>query len=56
VFQNDPEQIADLFRIALTGRFRGAFTQVVFAVLDSAGNRLSLGPFERVLGAAQAMG
>jgi uncharacterized protein (TIGR02452 family) len=56
VFQNDPEQIADLFRLALTGRFRGAFTQVVFAVLDSSGKTQSLGPFERVLGAAQAMG
>jgi uncharacterized protein (TIGR02452 family) len=54
VFQNDPEQIAELFRIALTGRFHGAFTQVVFAVLDSSGNRLSLGPFERVLGAARS--
>jgi uncharacterized protein (TIGR02452 family) len=52
VFQNDPEQIAELFRDALAGRFRGAFTHVVFAVLDSSGRRQCLGPFERVFGPA----
>lgn len=52
VFRNDPEQIAELFRIALAGRFRGAFTRVVFAVLDSSGKRQSLGPFEQVFGPA----
>ena len=46
VFKNDPEQIAELFRSALAGRFRGAFTHVVFAVLDSSGETLS--PFEQV--------
>jgi len=30
-------EIAELFQIALAGRFRGAFTHVVFAVLDSSG-------------------
>jgi uncharacterized protein (TIGR02452 family) len=50
VFKNDPEQIAELFHIALAGRFRGAFTQVVFAVLDSSDERRYLGPFEQVFG------
>jgi uncharacterized protein (TIGR02452 family) len=52
VFRNDPEQIAELFQIALGGRYRGAFTNVVFAVLDSTGEKRSLGPFERVFGPA----
>lgn len=54
VFQNDPEQIAELFQIALAGRFRGAFAHVVFAVLDSTGTRRSLGPFEQVFGSTAA--
>jgi len=33
VFQNDPEEIAQLFHEALTGRFAGQFKRVVFAVL-----------------------
>jgi uncharacterized protein (TIGR02452 family) len=56
VFRNDPEQIAELFQSALAGRFRGAFTQVVFAVLDSSDDERSLGPFERVFGAAAREG
>lgn len=52
VFQNDPQQIAELFQSALAGRFRGAFTQVVFAVLGSTGEKLCLGPFEQVFGPA----
>lgn len=52
VFKNDPEQIAELFQVALSGRFRGAFTHVVFAVLDSSGEKRSLGPFEQVFGTA----
>jgi uncharacterized protein (TIGR02452 family) len=52
VFKNDPEQIAELFQIALAGRFRGAFRQVVFAVLDSSGEKRSLGSFEQVFGPA----
>jgi uncharacterized protein (TIGR02452 family) len=52
VFRNDPEQIAELFHIALAGRFRGAFTHVVFAVLDSTGDKRALGPFEQVFGPA----
>jgi uncharacterized protein (TIGR02452 family) len=52
VFRNDPKQIAELFQSALAGPFRGAFTHVVFAVLDSTGERRSLGPFEQVFGPA----
>jgi uncharacterized protein (TIGR02452 family) len=52
VFRNDPQQIAELFQIALAGRFRGAFTHVAFAVLDSSGEKRSLGPFEQVFGPA----
>jgi uncharacterized protein (TIGR02452 family) len=50
VFKNDPEQIAELFRTALAGRFRGAFTHVVFAVLDSSDERRFVRPFEKVFG------
>jgi uncharacterized protein (TIGR02452 family) len=56
VFRNDPEQIAELFQSALAGRFRGAFTHVVFAVLDSSDDKRSLGPFEQVFGAAAPEG
>ena len=52
VFRNDPGQIAGLFRNALAGRFRGAFTHVVFAVLDSSDEKRYLGPFEQVFGPA----
>jgi uncharacterized protein (TIGR02452 family) len=52
VFRNDPAQIAELFQAALAGRFRGAFTRVVFAVLDSTGAKRFLGPFEKVFGPA----
>ena len=51
VFRNDPTQIAELFRDALAGPFRGAFARVVFAVLDTNGGRACLGAFEEVLGA-----
>ncbi len=50
VFRNDPAMIAELFQIALAGRFRGAFTHVVFAVLDPSGE--TIGSFERVFGPA----
>src|SRR5262249_925177 len=50
VFKNDPEQVAKLFRLALAGRFRGAFTRVVFAVLDTSADEHFIGPFEQVFG------
>jgi uncharacterized protein (TIGR02452 family) len=52
VFQNDPAQIAELFQGALAGTFRGAFTHVVFAVLDSTSEMRILRAFERVFGPA----
>jgi uncharacterized protein (TIGR02452 family) len=54
VFRNDPGQIAELFRIALASRYRGAFTHVVFAVLDPSGE--TLGSFEQVFGTAKPKG
>lgn len=48
VFRNDPGMIAELFQVALAGRFRGAFTHVVFAVLDPSGD--TIGAFEQVFG------
>jgi uncharacterized protein (TIGR02452 family) len=53
VFRNDPKQIAELFQTALAGPFRGAFTHVVFAVLDSSADRQSVGRFEEVFGAGR---
>jgi hypothetical protein len=52
VFRNHPGQIAELFQDALAGPFRGTFTHVVFAVLDSSGERRTLGTFEQVFGRA----
>ncbi|MFB6612915.1 TIGR02452 family protein [Streptomyces sp. NPDC085524] len=34
VFRNDPDEVARAFAGLLTGRFRGSFDRVVFAVLD----------------------
>jgi uncharacterized protein (TIGR02452 family) len=50
VFRNDAAEVAELFRIALDGPFRGAFTQVVFAVMDWSAERRFLGPFEDAFG------
>jgi len=47
VFQNDPAEIAVLFRNALLGEFRGVFRQVVFAVLDSSRDEKTIRPFRR---------
>ncbi len=47
VFGNDASEIAELFRKALAGEFQGAFSQVVFAVLDSSKERRFIEPFER---------
>jgi uncharacterized protein (TIGR02452 family) len=47
VFRNDPDVIAGLFHQALTGPFRRAFAQVVFAVLDGTGDGSVIGPFRR---------
>ncbi len=47
VFGNDPDEVAGLFRDALDGPFRGAFTRVVFAILDYAAGEPMIGPFRR---------
>jgi uncharacterized protein (TIGR02452 family) len=56
VFKNDPKQIAELFRSALSERFRGAFKHVVFAVLDTSDEQRSLVAFEQVFGHAAERG
>jgi uncharacterized protein (TIGR02452 family) len=47
VFGNDCQEVAELFRRALTGRFRGAFSRVVFAILDWSAEARFIGPFRR---------
>lgn len=49
-FGNAPEVVAELFREALDGDFRGQFATVVFAVLDEWSDRRNIGPFERRCG------
>ncbi|MGI9612902.1 MAG: TIGR02452 family protein [Acidimicrobiales bacterium] len=50
VFGNDPGEVADLFREALTSRpFAGAFSRVLFAVLDFSGELHTFGPFHKTL-------
>lgn len=50
VFGNDPAAIAALFAAALGGPFRGAFAEVVFAVLDHTPERRFIGPFAAAFG------
>jgi uncharacterized protein (TIGR02452 family) len=47
VFGNDCAEVAGLFREALAGDFRGAFSWLVFAVVDTSQQRRFIGPFER---------
>lgn len=56
VFQNDPAQVAESFRALLTGRFAGAFDEVVFAVLDRTRGATTRTAFERVIGAGGSGG
>lgn len=46
-FGGDTESVAEIFKEALTGPFRGTFEEVVFAVLDATPERRFIGPFER---------
>ena len=46
-FGNDPEEIADLFKLVLAGEFRDAFEHVVFAITDWSAQRRFIGLFER---------
>ena len=50
-FRNDVKRTAMDFRQALEGEFRGAFSQVVFAITDWSAERRSLGPFRDVFAA-----
>jgi uncharacterized protein (TIGR02452 family) len=47
VFRNDPEQIAERFKVALNGPFHGFFSRVIFAILDTTPEGRTRGPFER---------
>ncbi|MFF9909476.1 TIGR02452 family protein [Streptomyces sp. NPDC013457] len=51
VFQNDPAEVAGAFRVLLMdgGRFAGHFEEIVFAILDRAAARTTLGAFQRVV-------
>lgn len=50
VFGNNGREIAELFRDALTGQFRGIFSKVIFAVTDWSPERRFIRPFEQVFG------
>jgi uncharacterized protein (TIGR02452 family) len=50
VFGNDTEEIAELFKKALTENFQGVFHRVVFAVVDWSEDRHFIGPFQRAFG------
>jgi uncharacterized protein (TIGR02452 family) len=45
VFGNNTSEIAELFRAALRGPFRGVFSIVVFAIVDWSDERRFIGPF-----------
>jgi uncharacterized protein (TIGR02452 family) len=44
-FGNDSREIAELFEQALSGGFRGVFSQVVFAIVDWSNDSQFIGPF-----------
>jgi uncharacterized protein (TIGR02452 family) len=48
VFGNDSREVAELFREALEGPFRGVFAEVVFAILDWSEEARFIGPFREV--------
>jgi uncharacterized protein (TIGR02452 family) len=50
-FGNDPRRTATAFRQALEAEFRGAFSDVVFAITDWSAERKFLGPFRDVFAA-----
>jgi uncharacterized protein (TIGR02452 family) len=49
-FANDPSLIAELFRQALTGPFKGAFRRVTFAIVDTTTDQRCLNQFRLALG------
>jgi len=44
-FGNDSREIAELFKQALSGRFHGVFSKVVFAIVDWSNDSRFIGPF-----------
>lgn len=48
-FANDPGMIADLFRQALDGAFKGAFRRVTFAIVETTSDRRCLNQFRLAL-------
>jgi uncharacterized protein (TIGR02452 family) len=48
-FANDPGLIADLFRQALGGPFKGAFRRVTFAIIDTTNDQRCLNQFRLAL-------
>jgi uncharacterized protein (TIGR02452 family) len=48
-FANDPALIADLFRQALDGPFKGAFRRVTFAIVDTTSDQRCLNQFRLAL-------
>jgi len=49
-FENPPLHIAELFRDALLGEFRGHFRRVVFAIIEDHNSRgVNVGSFHKVL-------
>ncbi|WJV44802.1 TIGR02452 family protein [Streptomyces flavofungini] len=58
VFQNDPAQVAEAFRVPLGegGRFAGYFDHVVFGVLDRTRGETTRRAFERAFGAPGTAG
>ncbi|MEY4132318.1 MAG: hypothetical protein RL592_376 [Verrucomicrobiota bacterium] len=48
-FANDPGLIADLFRQALMGPFKGAFRRVTFAIVDTSADQRCLNQFRLAL-------
>lgn len=53
-FRNDPHRTARDFRSALEGEFRGAFSEVVFAIVDWSRERRFLAPFRDVFALNQS--
>jgi len=55
-FANDPALIAELFRQALAGPFRGAFRRVTFAIVDPTADQRCLNQFTLALSPKAPMG
>ena len=47
-FRNKPEEISSSFKEVLNEDFRGVFSEIIFAILDSSAEKRFIGPFEKV--------